>query len=397
MARYVLISAMTFCLFTCTGPAVRNSGARGKEAEIMNIIPEGVDARITINENNQFEVSGRQIWFNGVNTPWNKWNDFGGAGWAAYDDAWWNNEFARLRRAGINSVRVWLSCNNGNGAIIIDDNGMISGASEKHWADLDLFFAAAERNQLYIMATLLSFDHFKNAPSQGVSRAAEADRWRAMMYSDAAAASFAQNYTIPFVKRYGGNPWLWSIDLCNEPDWIYEQEQCGKIPWERISYFFAVQSAAIHENSKTLVTVGISMPKYVSNSLREGNKLSDAFFQKLYPNENAYVDFWSTPHYYDWKGPIWGVPFYMSPAQYKLDTSKPALMGECGAKGSKGETKGTENNTIITDYEQAYLNGWHGVMSWTSNGVDGNGNLDDLKSGTLYMLEKYRKLIYPWE
>ena len=344
--------------------------------------------RITI-DNIEFRVGGKRIWINGANTPWNKWNDFGGG----YDDAWWDKHFAALHDNGVNGVRVWINCNNDNGAIFIDDAGMVGGVSDKHWADLDKFFATAERNHIYIMATLISFDHFKSRSAQ---------KWRKMLADGDAIDSFVSHYVVPFVNRYKSNPFLWSIDLCNEPDWIHENEQCGKLPWEQISHLFAHAAAAIHENSDILVTVGLSFPKYNADGTGayEGNKVSDAFLQKLYPNPKAYLDFWS-PHYYDWVGEWYGVPFYCAPSGSRpdgwgLDGSKPALIGECRARGSQGRTKGTENNTLITDYENAFKNGWQGVMPWTSNGVDGNGGLNDLVPATKYMLEKYKEVVFPW-
>ena len=329
-------------------------------------------------ENKQFKVNGKQIWFNGVNTPWNKWNDFGGG----YDDTWWDTHFAELSKAGVNSTRVWINCNSDNNAIEIDSQGKIGEITANHWNDLDKFFETAKRNKIYIMATLLSFDHFQDKGE----RKTAAEKWRNMLYNKQSAGSFAQNYVIPFVKRYDSNPYLWSIDLMNEPDWVYEVEICGKIAWEHISYLFAVCAAAIHEHGKTLVTVGMSFPKYNSSKANcEGNKVSDNFLQNLYKNRLAYLDFWS-PHYYDWVGEYYGVPFYMTPEEFGMDSSKPSVIGECCAKGSAG-------NTIIKDYKSAFDNGWHGVMPWTSNGVDGNGDLSDLSPGTLYMFENHRELI----
>ena len=342
-------------------------------------------------ENNQFTLNGKRIWFNGVNTPWNSWNDFGGN----YDDAWWDNHFAALRKAGINSTRIWINCNNDQGVVDICENGLISGVSQKHWDDLAKLFEVAQRHQIYIMATPLSFDHFKDTGDRP-----SAQKWRNMLMNKKAAESFAENYIIPFVQKFGGSPWLWSIDLMNEPDWVYENPECGNIPWENISYLFAVCAAAIHEHSDVLVTVGINMPKYSSDEQPwEGNKISDAYLQKLYPNKLAYVDFWS-PHYYDWMGESYGVPFYMSPygahlVGFGMCPSKPALIGECMAKGSAGETKGTQHNTIVTDYENALKNGWQGVMPWTSNGVDGCGDLGDMEAATKYMAEKYGELVFP--
>ena len=341
--------------------------------------------RITI-EGNEFRVDGKRIWINGANTPWNKWNDFGGG----YDDAWWDKHFRALHENGVNAVRVWINCNNDNGAISIDDAGMVSGVSDAHWADLDKFFATAERNNIYIMATLISFDHFKSRSAQ---------KWRNMLADGDAIDSFVSRYVVPFVNRYKSNPWLWSIDLCNEPDWIHEEERCGKLPWEQISHLFARAAVAIHENSDILVTVGMSFPKYNADGPNcQGNKVSDEFLQKLYPNPKATLDFWS-PHYYDWVGEWYGVPFYATPSGarpngWQLDGSKPALIGECSGKGSRGRTQGTENNTLITDFENAYLNGWQGVMPWTSNGVDRNGGFDDLVPATKYMLEKYGDMVF---
>jgi len=374
-----------YSIASCGNGKVTGSSSGSKdEKDEENDLKQNDDYHITI-KNKEFTVNGKRIWINGANTPWDKWNDFGGA----YNDTWWNSHFAKLHEAGINAVRVWINCNNDQGAVIIDDSGMVSGVSNKHWTDLDKFFKTAERNKIYIMATLLSFDHFKNAGSRPA-----ASKWRAMLQDDAASASFVNNYTVPFVKRYKDNPWLWSIDICNEPDWVYENADCGNISWERISYFLALNAAAIHENSDILVTVGMAFPKYNADGAGyEGNKVSDAFLQKLYPNKNAYLDFWS-PHYYDWVGTHYGVPFYVKPNGLKpsgwgLDSSKPALIGECSAKGSK-------DNTIISDFENAFLNGWHGVMPWTSNGVDDNGDIDDISPATKYMLEKYRDIIFPF-
>jgi len=367
------------------------------------------DGRIFIG--NKLTDKGKQIWINGVNTPWDRWNDFGGE----YREWWWNEEFSRLREAGINATRVWINCN-GLGSITIDSIGNIHGASAKHWDDLDSFFALAKKHKIYIMATLTSFDHFKTNNHHS-------NRWRAMIRSKSASESFAKNYTIPFVERYRDIPYLWSIDIMNEPEWISEGQEDNilqdRISWDDISYFFAVNAAAIHENSKALVTVGIAYPKWNvdaedSSGDYRGNKVSDPYLQRLYPNRNAYLDFWS-PHYYDWVGEWYGVPFYLPPdgklignrntgwtGGWGLDPSKPALIGECSAKGTRKDYLGLKNNSIITDYEQAYLNGWQGVMAWTSNAVDGNGGLyadgnrtTHLKLATQNMLEKYRILIYP--
>jgi hypothetical protein len=56
-----------------------------------------------------------------------------------------------------------------------------------------------------------------------------------------------------------------------------------------------------------------------------------------------------------------------------------------------------KSDNIVSDYQNAYDNGWQGLMPWTSNGVDSNGNLDNHAPGSRYMRDKYRELIFPWE
>ncbi|MCL2456804.1 MAG: hypothetical protein FWD19_04570, partial [Defluviitaleaceae bacterium] len=269
-------------------------------------IPEVVPLRIRA-EKNHFVAGEKRIWINGVNTPWHNWNDFSGEN---FDYAWWDAHFAALRANGVNASRVWINCTNNFGranehghshVFDIDEDGMIRGVSEKHWQHLENFFEIAARHGIYIMATLISFDHFKFNEWHN----SEPERWRAMIKSEAAIISFVENYTIPFVEKFRENPFLWSIDLMNEPDWVHEEH--GKIEWEHLSHFFARNAAAIRERSEILVTVGLGFNKYHSD-LHEGNKVSDEFLQNLYDNPYAALDFWS-PHYYDWVGRHFNQPF----------------------------------------------------------------------------------------
>ncbi|HEX6271767.1 MAG TPA: hypothetical protein VFZ53_01945, partial [Polyangiaceae bacterium] len=179
------------------------------------------DRRVRIAES-AFTVCGRPIFMNGANTPWHRWNDFGGG----YDGAWWSGHFAEMHAVGLNSSRVWITCS-GEVGIDMAADGSVLGATPEHWEHLDDFFAIAEEREIYVMATLISFDHFESG-SQA--------RWKAWIASDAAIDSYVENYLVPFLERYGENPYLWSIDLANEPDWAYEREG---ISWERLRAYFA--------------------------------------------------------------------------------------------------------------------------------------------------------------
>jgi hypothetical protein len=332
--------------------------------------------RITVS-GTEFSLGGNRIWMNGANTPWDNWNDFGGS----YDADWWNNHFQELNENGINSSRIWITCS-GEVGINIDDSGYVSSATTAHWEDLDSLFQIAEENQIYIMATLISFDHFKNTYTTY-------EKWRNMITDTSNIDSYVENYVTPFTNRYKDNPYLWSIDLCNEPDWIYENEECGQISWDWLKTYFAKSAVAIHENSDVLVTVGTAMIKYNSDTCAgsQGNQISDEALQAIVDSSDARLDFYST-HYYDWMEEYWGNPFYMSPTEYELEDSKPSMLGETPAVGTSG-------HTITEDYENCFQNGWQGAMAWTSNGVDSNGSLTELGEATSTFRDNHYSLVYP--
>ena len=85
------------------------------------------DRRGTV-EGTGFRVDGKELWFNGANTPWNNWNDFGGT----YDPQFWEEHFAQLHEKGINATRVWISCN-GEVGIKIKEDGSVTGVKDKMW------------------------------------------------------------------------------------------------------------------------------------------------------------------------------------------------------------------------------------------------------------------------
>ncbi|MGN0589633.1 MAG: cellulase (glycosyl hydrolase family 5) [Ruminiclostridium sp.] len=318
--------------------------------EVVTDTPEAsvktYDANIYV-DGDKFMLSGKEIWLNGMNAPWQSWDDFGGS----YKAQYWEEVFSMMHEDGFNSCRIWINCS-GDKAIDIDENGYVSGTSEKHWQDLDSLFSLAAENEIYVMATLMSFDHFKNNKKE---------RWRAMMKDTDKIDSYINNYVIPFCKRYDDNDYVWSIDLINEPDWVFENEECGKISWECLGDYFARACAAIHENTDDmLVTIGFAMIKYNSPKY-EGDYGSDEFLRSRYDNENAYVDFNST-HYYDWMATWFGCPFVVSAEEFGIDLSKPRVVGECSHEGIKALR---QIKPIEECYEWAYNNGWNGVMVWT--------------------------------
>lgn len=330
-------------------------------------------------EGKKFLVDGREIWFNGVNTPWQHWDEFG----LCMEPDFWEEHYKMLHEAGINSSRVWITCS-GDVGIEIDENGYVKGATKQHWDDVKCLFEAAERNGIYVMATFMSFDHFKTENKNHM-------RWRAMVQSDETIDSYIQNYVIPFCEKFGHYNSLWSIDLCNEPDWVYENEEAGKLDWKYLCRFFAKAAAAIHKNSEILVTIGYAIVKY--NSAKYFGDLGcDTYMQECFADEKAYMDFYST-HYYEWMAPNYNIPFDKSPDEFGIITDKPVVLGEFPAKGLIGDQTNSMPMDTTACYLGCYENGWQGIMAWTSDGIDSCGNMKDIEPAAVAVFTKAKELI----
>lgn len=357
----------------CTKSDTPQQDNTSAEAEIA------ASPKVTV-DGTKFTVDGKELWINGVNTPWQHWNEFGTDN---FEPEFWDSHFADLHEIGINSVRVWVNCTS-MVSISLKTTGEVKSVSEKHWQDVDKLFEIAEKHQIYLMPTLLSFNHCEDSDRSS-------DRWRKVITDETAMQTYIDSYVKPFAERYGSNPYLLGIDLMNEPDWVHENENCGKLPLEDLSKFFAKCTAGAHEaNPDILVTVGIAMIKY--NSDKSGcvsNMVSDEVM-KSYGGDKACLDFYST-HYYNYMKPWWGCPYDMTPEEYGLDMSKPVFLGETNAEGGE---------TLVGLYERCYNNGWSGVMLWASNDTSDSSKLhadnwDDITAAAGKMNEIAPEKVYP--
>lgn len=370
-----------------------------------------------VNDAKRIRVSGadfvtgpqnNRIWMNGVNTPWNNWDDFGGR----FDAGWWDAEFARLHENGVNATRIWFLCS-GDKGICFDDGGYVVGVSDYFWESTETFFKLAEKHGVYVMATLSSFDCFKNKNKE---------KWRGMIQDNDKIDSYVQQYVIPFTKRFGSCAYLWSIDVGNELDWVNENPECGNMEWPHLCNWIAHVCVGVHKaDPRVLVTAGMASTKYhvpkgakagVNPDAYSGNFLSDehlaSYIADAGDQKQARLDFYST-HYYEWECPWFGNPFVFTPESYGLSGDRPAVIGETAAVGSgwshmyaNAETNWERKpspeavkHTAYEDYTGAYANNWNGVFIWTSNRVDGCGSLDDARAAFHHLRDHHADEIFP--
>lgn len=311
------------------------------------------ERRITVS-GSRFIRDGVRIRLKGVNTPWNHWNEFG----HAFDPQWWRDHFSALAAIGVDSVNVWISCDGWNPSPGITDSGLVSLPTERFWQDLDQLFEIAQEHRLYLMLTLISFDHSK--PGSPNSEA-----WQKMYGSEVNRISFIRNYVMPLVLRYRDNPYFFAVNVGCELEWVWELHG---VKQKDVLDLVARVALAVHESSDVLVCHGLGAGVKYNSPIYEGNPFSDEALGMVH--QGAFLDFYNI-HYYDWQNQWFGNPFEKTPEEYRMG-EKPCLIGEYRAKGAAGYSPA---QCLL----RAFSNNWQGVMVWSSNGVDPNGSIDDFK------------------
>ncbi len=335
------------------------------ELPVHNSIAAAAPGRIYV-QGTKLMVDAKPIYLNGANTPWNFFNEFGSTDGNNYDHAWWNSEFARLKAKGINSVRIWISCN-GTEQPQTNSTG-VTGINTQFWTDVDDLMGLATAHHIYVMATMVSFDHVNPYIWDYVTQAHSTifNNWLAVYNTTSGVQTILDKYIVPFVQRYKDNPYLFAIDLCNEPEWM--SENYASVSVANMQRYAARAAAAIHHSgSQVLVTIGSASIKWNSEKFGVGNYWSDANLQKQFVDTQAFLDFYQI-HYYLWMEPYYPV---RTSATNNGITDKPLVMGEMPAAATEVNNNNARllpvGETVASLFEFFLANGYSGHYPWTSN------------------------------
>ncbi len=297
--------------------------------------------------------------------------------------------FAALAASGSNTVRWWVFAD-GRGCPEFDSDtgGNVVGLDGEFLPSMEDAVRLAAEHNIYLIFNLWSFDMLYE-DSTPDDRGEHGGGHRDLIVDEIKLQSFIDNALLPMLYHplagtgytIGTHPNVLGWDIINEPEWgISESASVNPhitqpVSLEQMQRFVAGVSAAIHQHSNQLVTLGSASLKWNSDGAlgATGNWWSDAELTPHAPE--GYLDFYQV-HYYGWMNgneTSWSYsPLFNTHAAAGLD--KPTVVGEFPASG-------VDTGYIVTEIlDGIYANGYAGAWNWTYEGVDGMGSWADSES-----------------
>lgn len=318
------------------------------------------------------------VFLNGVNVPWNAFGTDVGRhpSWGVlYDANFFDSVFAAVAAAGGNSVRWWIHCD-GRSTPEFDGQGMVTGLDSEFVPEFQAILDAAERHGVLVMPSLWSFDLAKDFTA---SAGPYAGLHIQLVTDTAHTRSYIEKVLTPLAQRFGTHPALVAWEICNEPEWMLDND--GSTPQRattrQLQAWTGRLAAAIHRAApQALVTTGSASLKWDWDNPTgtERNLWSDSALFAATGDSLAKLDFYQV-HYYSWmRGSGWTYsPFDKKAAAWKLN--KPVLIGEFPGNGESGY------RTEAQFYQGAVDSGYAGAMAWSYSGVDQYGSWADIRPG----------------
>ena len=319
--------------------------------------------------------NGKEYYINGINVPWNQFGTDAGthSEWGSlYREEFFSTFFHECQQNGVNCVRLWIHCD-GRSTPEFDDNGSVTGLDDNFLSDFDNILKIASENSVMVMPCLWSFDMTKDFTSTaGTYAGLHAD----LIQDTVKTRSYIDNALIPMVEHLADADNLFSWEIINEPEWSIDGpgNTTQLVSAAEMVRFCGMIAEAIHEHSDKMVTVGSACLKWHSTRQppAEAHYWNDASFKEVYDRPGSYLDFYQI-HYYDWMfNADWGYDPFQSgktTAFWKLD--KPTIIGE--SPGTAGKY------SVLEMVDNAFANGYAGIMPWSYNANDGHGTWDECK------------------
>ena len=296
----------------------------------------------------------------GINYAWRDFGtDFGGlSAWSlggiSGNVATYNQDLANMKANGAGVIRWWMFPDFRGDGILMDEADSPIGISEGTVADIQLALELAQRNDVYLVLTLFSFDAFRPSRMEGDVAVPGIS---ALVQSEAGRAALIENVVTPIAAAVADSPYasrLLGWDVINEPEWAILAEPGAPADgqFSPNSELTAVSLADMKAFiNATLAALGTTTPGALRSVGWAAAKWAWAF------EDVTAVEF-NQPHIYSWVNDYW--PYTLTPAEVvgMGYPDVPVVMGEFYLlDGPFGATPSFE--TVMNSwYEAGYAGAW---------------------------------------
>ena len=335
------------------------------------------------------------MYLHGCNYPWSTDGDtvfygldFGANVWGSHlgvstRRAAVERDFAAMAALGFTVTRWFLFCD-GRAGIVYDDRGLPLGPDPHLFADLDAALEIARATGIRIDFVLLDhrwmFTGVRETiadPVTGGMLEARLPEGRArVLLSQAGRDRLLDRVFVPLVRRYGyaGEradlaASVLAFELMNEPDFVIEEWERDlsshvrrPLPFEVVAELVSRLSAAIHEHSPALATLGCA---------RAHNLWA-------WDDDALGLDVLQVHSYPDLRHPDREADLYATPAS-ALGVRRNVILGEFPGNAPVQHPAGAAPPaTTLDEYlEFAVTGGYAGAWPWSFSGTDAYGRLPE--------------------
>jgi hypothetical protein len=292
-------------------------------------------------------------------------------------------DFQQMAALGFRVARWFVFCD-GRAGIVYDDRGLPLGPDPHLYADLDAALEIAR--DVGMGLDLVLFDHrwmFEGVretiadPVTGDLLEARLPHGRArVMRSQSGRDALIERLLVPLVGRYGARgeradlaPQVLAWEFMNEPDFVIEEWErdlsrhvARPLPFEALAELVSRLSAAIHEHSTALATLG-------------GARLHNLW---AWDDDALGLDVLQVHSYPDTRYPERDDDLFGMKAA-SLGMRRGVILGEFAGNGPEQHPDGASPpGTTLEEYlEFAVSAGYLGAWPWSFSGTDGYGRLPE--------------------
>jgi len=296
----------------------------------------------------------KKRYVHGVNYAWHTYSgDFGGIpAWGqagvATTAAAVDKELQDMKANGANVVRWWVLPDFRSAGVSFDDSDTPTGLGPTFQKDLLKALELAEKNDIYLMMNIFSFDTFRPTRTEA---GVKIRGLRPILLDPKKRHALLEKVIRPMARIAEKSPHrkrLMTWDMFNEPEWAmtgpgqygdpaYECDsrtlEC--VTHEQMESFLADTARVLRSESKALISVGGAAIKWKNA------------WSRL---DLDYLQF----HFYDWVNLYY--PYTKSPKDWGL-TDKPVVMGEYPFHG----VPGADASKLMASW---YASGFGGSLGW---------------------------------